>query len=96
MEEILVAILKSMSEGSIHTTLLWMLFLWVVVLKDIDRRMTGLSAYIKKFLMLQRLQVRATKELTVQISELSKVRRVRKEDVWHADCIPPVVLPEKP
>lgn len=63
-------LLRGLDLSAMPPMVIWLLFLYFVVVRDIDRRLDGLSAYIKRFLALQQRRAKANEALALRISEL--------------------------
>lgn len=63
-------LLRGIDLSTLPQMVVWVLFVYFVVVRDVDARLDGLSSYIKKFLALQQRRARANETLADKIEEL--------------------------
>lgn len=58
--------------ANIPNTVLVLIFVYLVIVRDLDKRLNGLSSYIKRFLAIQSRQAKGREALVRSIETLCK------------------------
>lgn len=80
IEKIVDYVLK-IDPTTLSNNALWVGFVYFVIVRDLDKRLNGLSRYIKRYLVTQRQHVRSTEEIADVLPEILKI-------LSDANCVP--------
>jgi len=68
--ENLVKMLEQIFNSSLPESASWILFLIIAVIRPLNKRLNGISLYIKKFLVIQQRRAKATEKLDETLAKL--------------------------
>lgn len=68
--ENLVKMLEQIFNSSLPESASWILFLIVAVIRPLNKRLNGVSSYIKRFLAIQQRRAKATEALDKTLAKL--------------------------